>query len=243
MLPVIVQYAGSPATARSRARRSVLAGAAQTRRLTSIGARAAMVRKSAAAAFWDSLAAGHRLAGDGRAGLARRPGAGRARPERAADRRTRSVAARPHRQGREDRRPRHRRRRAAIPTSPAGSPRQNFTDAPDAGDHYGHGTHVASIAAGTGAASGGKYKGVAPDATLLNGKVLDDTGSGFESGIIAGMEWAAAQGAAVVNLSLGSAARATAPTRCRRPSTASARRPARCSSLLPATASGRSRGR
>ena len=96
---------------------------------------------------------------------------------------------------------------------------QNFTDTADTVDHHGHGTHVASIAAGTGAASGGKYKGVAPDATLLVGKVLDDTGSGSFSGIIAGMEWAAAQGADVVNMSLGSRSRPTAPTTCPRPST------------------------
>ncbi|MGW7526641.1 S8 family peptidase [Streptomyces sp. NPDC054783] len=84
---------------------------------------------------------------------------------------------------------------------------KNFSGAADATDHYGHGTHVASIVAGTGAAfpagSGGKYKGVAPDAKILNGKVLDDTGSGDDSGILAGMEWAAQQGASVVNLSLG----------------------------------------
>ncbi|WP_371527559.1 S8 family peptidase [Streptomyces sp. NBC_01283] len=80
---------------------------------------------------------------------------------------------------------------------------KNFTPAEDAKDHYGHGTHVASIAAGTGAMSGGKLKGVAPGAKLLNGKVLDDGGSGEDSGIIAGMEWAAEQGADIVNLSLG----------------------------------------
>ncbi|MFF9177020.1 S8 family serine peptidase [Streptomyces sp. NPDC014793] len=80
---------------------------------------------------------------------------------------------------------------------------RNFTAAADATDHFGHGTHVASIVAGTGAKSGGRYKGVAPDAEILNGKVLDDSGSGDDSGILAGMEWAAAQGASVVNLSLG----------------------------------------
>ncbi|MER5259182.1 S8 family peptidase [Streptomyces sp. NPDC002855] len=80
---------------------------------------------------------------------------------------------------------------------------KNFTTAADAKDRYGHGTHVASIAAGTGAKSGGKLKGVAPGAKLLNGKVLDDNGYGDDSGIIAGMEWAADQGADVVNLSLG----------------------------------------
>ncbi|MFG2886059.1 S8 family serine peptidase [Streptomyces sp. NPDC048297] len=80
---------------------------------------------------------------------------------------------------------------------------KNFTAAADAKDHFGHGTHVASIVAGTGAKSGGKYKGVAPDAKILNGKVLDDTGSGDDSGILAGMEWAVQQGASVINLSLG----------------------------------------
>ncbi|MGW5739569.1 MULTISPECIES: S8 family peptidase [Streptomyces] len=80
---------------------------------------------------------------------------------------------------------------------------KNFTRAADAKDRYGHGTHVASIAAGTGAKSGGKFKGVAPGAKLLNGKVLDDTGYGDDSGILAGMEWAAEQGADIVNLSLG----------------------------------------
>ncbi|MDX3497944.1 S8 family peptidase [Streptomyces turgidiscabies] len=80
---------------------------------------------------------------------------------------------------------------------------KNFSTATSATDKFGHGTHVASIAAGTGAKSGGKYKGVAPGAKILNGKVLDDTGSGDDSGILAGMEWAAEQGAQVVNLSLG----------------------------------------
>ncbi|MEU9918727.1 S8 family serine peptidase [Streptomyces sp. NPDC051001] len=80
---------------------------------------------------------------------------------------------------------------------------KNFSASPDASDHYGHGTHVASIAAGTGAKSAGKYKGVAPGAKLLNGKVLGDDGYGDDSGILAGMEWAVEQGADVVNLSLG----------------------------------------
>ncbi|WP_434028072.1 S8 family peptidase [Streptomyces graminofaciens] len=76
---------------------------------------------------------------------------------------------------------------------------KNFTQARTTGDKVGHGTHVASIVAGTGA----KYKGVAPGAKILNGKVLNDEGEGDDSGIIAGMEWAAAQGADIVNLSLG----------------------------------------
>ncbi|MEU1292451.1 S8 family peptidase [Streptomyces sp. NPDC005840] len=82
---------------------------------------------------------------------------------------------------------------------------KNFSTSASATDKYGHGTHVASIAAGTGAKSGGKFKGVAPGAKLLNGKVLSDDGYGDDSGIIAGMEWAAEQGADVINLSLGGA--------------------------------------
>ncbi|MFC7307655.1 S8 family serine peptidase [Streptomyces monticola] len=80
---------------------------------------------------------------------------------------------------------------------------KNFSDAADAKDRFGHGTHVASIAAGTGAKSGGKFKGVASGAKILDGKVLNDFGGGDDSGIVAGIEWAVAEGADVVNLSLG----------------------------------------
>ncbi|PRX99410.1 S8 family serine peptidase [Allonocardiopsis opalescens] len=80
---------------------------------------------------------------------------------------------------------------------------ENFSDAEDALDRDGHGTHVAATVAGTGAGSGGARSGVAPDAQLIIGKVLNDWGEGTESGIIAGMEWAA-QRAEVVNMSLGS---------------------------------------
>lgn len=72
---------------------------------------------------------------------------------------------------------------------------------PDAGDNVGHGTHVAGIIGGTGAASGGQYQGVAPGVTLINGKVCVEGGCPF-SAIIAGMEWAAPR-ARVINISLG----------------------------------------
>ena len=80
---------------------------------------------------------------------------------------------------------------------------RDFSGSPDTVDHFGHGTHVAATVAGTGAASGGSRKGVAPGAQLLIGKVLDDTGSGYESSIIEGTQWATAEGAKVVNMSLG----------------------------------------
>jgi subtilisin family serine protease len=78
----------------------------------------------------------------------------------------------------------------------------NFTPEPSANDGNGHGTHVASTVAGSGAASGGQRKGVAPGAELMNGKVLDNNGSGLESWVIAGMEWAATNGADVISMSL-----------------------------------------
>ncbi len=80
--------------------------------------------------------------------------------------------------------------------------RKNFT-AEEALDAVGHGTHVASTIAGTGAASSGKYKGVAPDAKLYDGKVCYLDGCP-DSAILAGMEWAATEvKASVVNVSLG----------------------------------------
>ncbi len=72
---------------------------------------------------------------------------------------------------------------------------------PDASDDLGHGTHVAGIIAGTGAASGGRYRGVAPDARLISGKVCVAYGCP-ESAVIAGMEWIAPK-VRVVNMSLG----------------------------------------
>jgi len=79
--------------------------------------------------------------------------------------------------------------------------RENFTDAPSTDDTIGHGTHVASIIAGTGAASDGKYRGVAPGAKLLIGKICGDEFC-EESDILEGMAWAAPQ-AQVINMSLG----------------------------------------
>jgi len=74
------------------------------------------------------------------------------------------------------------------------------------GDDFGHGTHVASTIAGTGAASDGTYTGVAPEASLLDAKVCGRDGFCDESAIVAGMEWAAVeQQADILNLSLGGA--------------------------------------
>ncbi|QTD98358.1 S8 family serine peptidase [Streptomyces cyanogenus] len=82
---------------------------------------------------------------------------------------------------------------------------RSFVDGEEVADRNGHGTHVTSTVGGSGAASGGTEKGVAPGADLAVGKVLSDQGSGSESQIIAGMEWAARDvHAQIVSMSLGS---------------------------------------
>ena len=55
-------------------------------------------------------------------------------------------------------------------------------------DYYGHGTHIAGIIAGN---QTGKpyFRGIAPDARLLNVKVADATGAVDVSQVIAGIDW------------------------------------------------------
>jgi serine protease AprX len=72
-----------------------------------------------------------------------------------------------------------------------------------ADDLLGHGTMIAGIIAGSGASSGGRYVGIAPGASLINVKVIDQNGDGRVSDIIAGIEWAIYNGADVLSLSLG----------------------------------------
>ncbi|MFE1444243.1 S8 family serine peptidase [Streptomyces sp. NPDC058739] len=81
---------------------------------------------------------------------------------------------------------------------------QSFVPGEAVTDVNGHGTHVAGTIVGSGVASGGDNKGVAPGADLYVGKVLGGTeGSGQDSWVIAGMQWAAESGADIVNMSLG----------------------------------------
>ncbi|MFF3786472.1 S8 family serine peptidase [Streptomyces sp. NPDC001933] len=82
---------------------------------------------------------------------------------------------------------------------------RSFIEGQEVADRQGHGTHVVSTVGGSGAGSEGKEQGVAPGATLAVGKVLNDQGTGTESQIIAGMEWAAKDiDAKIVSMSLGS---------------------------------------
>jgi serine protease AprX len=57
-------------------------------------------------------------------------------------------------------------------------------------DDNGHGSHVSGIAAGNGSASNGRLVGMAPEASLIGVKVLSAKGSGSNSNIIDGIQWA-----------------------------------------------------
>lgn len=72
-----------------------------------------------------------------------------------------------------------------------------------AADLVGHGTHVAGI---IGARLNDRgVVGVAPECRLLVGKVLGDDGSGNDSAVAVGIDWAVTAGADVISMSLGSA--------------------------------------
>ncbi|MCI8799588.1 MAG: S8 family peptidase [Lachnospiraceae bacterium] len=56
-------------------------------------------------------------------------------------------------------------------------------------DNNGHGTHVCGILCGSGRMSSGRYRGIAPGARLVVGKVLDEKGDGSTEIMIEGMDW------------------------------------------------------
>ncbi len=70
-------------------------------------------------------------------------------------------------------------------------------------DLNGHGSHVAGIIAGNGNRSFGQNVGVAPRAYLMNFKVLNKDGAGFESDILAALEDCVSNATDIINLSLG----------------------------------------
>jgi thermitase len=77
----------------------------------------------------------------------------------------------------------------------------NFSGSQTASDVNGHGTHVAGIIAAITDNSVG-VAGIAPNARLLNVKVVDDNGVVWSSTVARGIIWAVDNGAKVINMSL-----------------------------------------
>ncbi|MEV1286327.1 S8 family peptidase [Micromonospora sp. NPDC049679] len=75
-----------------------------------------------------------------------------------------------------------------------------------AGDGFGHGTFMAGLIAGSGAASGGAYRGVAPAAKLIDVKVADARGETDLITVLRGLQWVSehSREVQVLNLSLSS---------------------------------------
>jgi len=84
---------------------------------------------------------------------------------------------------------------------------EDFTGEGRTDDPYGHGTHVASLAAGNGRISNAAYTGIAPNANLINLRVLNSDGVGTTAWVLRALDWVASNRATynirVVNMSLG----------------------------------------
>ena len=76
-----------------------------------------------------------------------------------------------------------------------------FENSHDVHDGFNHGTHCAGIICGDG--TSGTQTGIAPDATVMCIKVMDDAGGGNANTVCSGIEFAIEHGADVLNMSLG----------------------------------------
>jgi subtilisin len=80
---------------------------------------------------------------------------------------------------------------------------QSFIRGQQVQDRNGHGTHCIGTACGPRRPGRLPRYGVAFDTEIFAGKVLSDQGSGADGGIVAGIQWAIANGCAIVSMSLG----------------------------------------
>jgi thermitase len=85
---------------------------------------------------------------------------------------------------------------------------KNYVHGERASDSFGHGTHVAGIAAAK-INNGEGIAGICGLCSLMSVKVLGADGSGLTSDVASGIAYATDSGARVINLSLGSSSRST----------------------------------
>lgn len=80
---------------------------------------------------------------------------------------------------------------------------QSFITGESVRDAHGHGTHCIGTSCGSAHPDGTRRYGVATEAEIYAGKVLSNSGSGTDTGILAGINWAVANGCKVISMSLG----------------------------------------
>jgi subtilisin family serine protease len=80
---------------------------------------------------------------------------------------------------------------------------QSFVPGEAVQDGHGHGTHCIGTSCGPRTPGALPRYGVAYQAIIFAGKVLSNAGSGMDGWILAGMNWAVANGCPVVSMSLG----------------------------------------
>jgi subtilisin family serine protease len=80
---------------------------------------------------------------------------------------------------------------------------QSFIAGETVQDAHGHGTHCIGTSCGPVKPDGTRRYGVATAAEIFAGKVLSDSGSGSDQGILAGINWALANDCRIVSMSLG----------------------------------------
>ncbi|RAX51121.1 peptidase S8 [Arthrobacter sp. AQ5-05] len=88
---------------------------------------------------------------------------------------------------------------------------ESFIDGEDSHDGHGHGTHCIGTSCGPRTLDGARGYGVAPGASIYAGKVLGNDGSGSDSGILAGIDWALQHDCHIVSMSLGADVRQVHP--------------------------------
>jgi subtilisin family serine protease len=89
---------------------------------------------------------------------------------------------------------------------------QSFVAGQAVQDEHGHGTHCVGTSCGPRSPAGTRRYGCASEAEIFVGKVLSNGGSGTDSGILLGIDWALSNGCDIISMSLGAEVAAVSKT-------------------------------